>query len=79
MTFDEYKSVLRENVVNVTFTKLNGEERVMKCTLIADKIPHEFSPKSLMKESETAIAVWDLDKDAWRAFRLDAVKEFAIT
>lgn len=31
--------MLRDSVVTVTFTKVDGSERVMKCTLMSEYVP----------------------------------------
>ena len=69
---------LHASNVNVTFTKVNGEMRVMKCTLQENVVP-AFESKGVKKENDNVLSVWDLDKSAWRSFRVDSVKsvEFA--
>ena len=71
-------TALSEGKVSVTFTKLNGEERVMVCTKQFDLIPEEHRAKSDKphKQSDEVIPVFDLDKQAWRSFRNDSVKEW---
>ena len=61
----------------VTFTKKDGTERAMRCTLVEGKIPADKLPKT---ESEagsqttgSAVRVFDLDKGEWRSFRWDSV------
>lgn len=73
------KSVLHETSVIVTFTKADGTERVMNCTLSPDKLP-EVEPKPIVegkqprKESTTSIRVFDLDKKEWRSFTTKKIK-----
>lgn len=76
---DDLLRSLRTNVMKVTFTKDNGQQRVMRCTLIpviieqnggtfkleADKRFHNTNPEVL--------AVWDMDVNDWRAFRVSSV------
>src|SRR5210317_1556533 len=38
-TREDLMELLRKEVVEVTFTKLNGDERVMPCTLIESYLP----------------------------------------
>lgn len=65
--------------VSVTFTKKDGTERIMKCTLQESKIPSEFTPKGTeRKVNDQIIAVFDLENQGWRSFRLDSVKKFAV-
>jgi hypothetical protein len=70
------RGVLRSEKVTITFTKKDGTERKMICTLKEDKIPGEKAPKNTRKaQSEDAIAVFDLEKSDWRSFRFDSVKK----
>jgi hypothetical protein len=78
---DWLKSHLRMGPVNVTFTKKDGTERLMKCTLQEGVVvPHEKTTERVKEENNEILAVWDLDKNAWRSFRLDSIKtiEFSI-
>lgn len=60
----------------VTFTKKDGTERVMKCTLREDIItPHEKKTDRVKARNDETLAVWDLDKKEWRSFRYDSIKE----
>jgi len=77
---DKYIETLREGVCRVTFTKQNGEERKMLCTLDMSGIPAEDVPKTDGNKtavSTESVRVYDLEKEAWRSFRVDSVKEFA--
>lgn len=58
--------------VNVTFLKLNGEKRTMKCTLHPDLIPSQYSGDEESR-SDATISVWDIDSDGWRSFRVERV------
>jgi len=62
---------LQKKVMRVTFTKVNGEERVMDCTLQEHFLPETDSNNR--KENEEVLPVWDIDKGEWRSFRLDAI------
>jgi len=73
---------LRTGACKVVFTKKNGEERTMICTLKKDEIPGHHMPKTdfdleegVMKTTN-AIRVFDVEKDGWRSFLADNVKEF---
>jgi len=57
--------------MKITFTKVNGEERVMECTLQEHMIP-ETNPAN-RKENEEVLPVFDIDKGSWRSFRLDSI------
>jgi WYL_2, Sm-like SH3 beta-barrel fold len=70
------KSMLRMGPVDVTFTKADGTERVMKCTLQEGVvIPHEKTTDRVKEENPHNLAVWDMEKNAWRSFRLSNVKQ----
>lgn len=62
--------------VTVTFTKVNGETRVMPCTLTPALLPPEPIKESASKERKEnldTIRVYCTDKQAWRSFRVDSV------
>ena len=68
--------LLEERSVEVVFTKKDGTERKMRCTLSENKIPSEKMPKNSGKtKSEDALAVFDVKKSDWRSFRWDSVKK----
>jgi hypothetical protein len=71
---DGLKARLAQGDATVSFTKLNGQERVMRCTLQEGVIPpySEKGTKTKPPSGET-LAVWDLDKNEWRAFRYDRI------
>ena len=78
-----YQIALREGVHEVKFIKLNGVERVMRCTLDPALVPERKAPLNEEEESEMkrkenpdSVPVWDLDKKAWRAFRWDSIRAF---
>ena len=71
------RSVLKDSVVTIRFTKKDGDERVIKATLKEDLIPFDMIPKgtSTRKKSEESQSVVDVEKDEWRSFRWDSVKQ----
>ena len=78
LTRQEIVQALKLNVCEVTFTKVNGEVRVMPCTLREDVIPPppaDVASKSTVKrhENQNVISVWCTDQQAWRSFRVDSV------
>ena len=74
-TRDELIELLRNEVVEVTFTKLDGDERVMTCTKSFDIIPKENQPKTDKQPKEGTITVWDVNAKGWRSFRYDRIKK----
>ena len=81
ITRDAVAAILSSEVANVTFTKSDGSERVMKCTLMDEYIRKpevDLSRTSTRKVNEAVLPVWDIDKNAWRSFRIDSVKAIQV-
>ena len=68
---------LQKNVMQIIFTKVDGQERVMHCTLHDSVLP-ETSIHSKQKNNDEVLPVWDIDIGAWRSFRLDSVKDVKV-
>jgi hypothetical protein len=71
--------MLQKSVVEVTFTKLNGDRRVMTCTLMPAQLPparteDSMSQKKIRELNEAVVSVWDVNAAGWRSFRLDRVE-----
>ena len=68
---------LQRSELNVTFMKLDGTTRTMRCTLKSDYLPEEFQTMApvLTETNPITIAVWDLDASGWRSFRLENVTD----
>ena len=62
---------LQKKAMRITFTKVNGEERVMDCTLQEHMIPE--TSESNRKQNEEVLPVFDINKGEWRSFRLDSI------
>lgn len=78
ITREEILEKLHNGIVNVLFLKSDGTEREMKATLLAEHLPpaKEVSENEVKKErkvNEEVVVAWDMDKQAWRSFRLDSV------
>jgi len=63
----------------VTFTKKDGTERDMLCTLVESRIPREKQPKTSGSSSGSAVRVFDTEKQEWRSFRWDSVKKVSFS
>ena len=81
-TRDGLIDMLRHNIVSVTFTKVNGDERVMKCTLQPTHIPNASTQNGELVVEGTStsnnVSVWDVDANGWRSFRVANVKSVSI-
>ena len=62
---------LQKKSMRITFTKVNGDERIMDCTLQEHFIPQ--TEESNRKKNEEVLPVFDINKGEWRSFRLDSV------
>ena len=74
----ELKTLLEQNVLVVDFTKLNGDKRVMTCTLREDMKPRAtkddaMSQKKVREVSDAVVSVWDVNAKGWRSFRYDRI------
>lgn len=68
--------LLRSEIVNIEFTKRDGTLRKMRCSL-QDKYLPATDKRDERQISNTAISVWDLDKDSFRSFRFDSVRHIS--
>ena len=74
ITREDLVDRLKQSVVNVVFTKADGSERTMNCTLKLENIPEDQRPKGAIKSESDQIRVFDTDIDAWRSFNFSSVK-----
>ena len=87
---DWVRSLLQKQPVTVTFTKADGTDRDMQCTLNWDLIPTDKHPKGpdnspvdgIVRESKQrkepdlhTLRVFDVEKQEWRSFRFDRLKK----
>jgi hypothetical protein len=89
------KGLLSNSEINVTFTKADGTDREMLCTLDHSRIPAKpIAPTTstvpidgIVRESKKprkepdphSIRVFDLEKKEWRSFRFDRLKKVSAT
>jgi hypothetical protein len=81
ITKDELTKLLKEKVVTIKFRKKDDTVRKMVCTLSEEYLPEpeplaEGEVKRTKKENPNTLPVWDLEKLAWRSFRVDSVVEY---
>jgi len=71
--------LLHEHIMRIVFTKSNGEERVLVGTTNPNLIPEDKMPRGIKtKQNNDVKRVFDLEKQEWRSFRWDSLKEAAI-
>ena len=70
----DLKLQLEQNVLVVDFNKLDGDNRVMTCTLREDMKPRAtktdpLTQKKVRETSDAVVTVWDVNAQGWRSFR----------
>jgi len=73
---------LKSKTIEVTFTKVNGDTRIMECTLNPDVLPkvvvNEDKPKREKKSPENSLAVYDVNANGWRSFIIKNVSRVVV-
>lgn len=78
----DLKQLLNESIVNWTYEKVNGEIRsargtraVLNNQLLRDlyRFTDDDMPKGVKPQNDNVVTYWDLDKNAWRSCKADAV------
>ena len=84
-TREELVELLGKEICDITFKKLNGDERKMKCTLVSSMLPpanrdDKLSQTKIRNLEEKVFVVWaiDIEPSAWRSFRYDRVSAVEI-
>jgi hypothetical protein len=73
---DSVLAMLRGGEVEVVFTKVDGTERKMRCTLHESHLPErdpEAADKPRRIRPEGLIAVWDMEKQDWRSVNISTI------
>lgn len=78
-TQEQLMEQLKTSVVEVTFTKINGDRRVMECTLLPEMLPEPkktdpLSQKKIREIDSRVVSVWDINAAGWRSFRYERVE-----
>lgn len=68
-------ALLKESVQVVTFTKINGDKRIMTCTLMEEKIPpaqkgEALTQKKVREYNDAVCVVFDVKAKGFRSFRV---------
>jgi len=73
-------SHLKYGPVTVYFTKKDGTERKMDCTLKEENIvQYEKKTERVKTLNEETCPVFDLEKNEWRSFRYDTITKVEFT
>lgn len=66
--------MLKVGPARVIFTKKDGTERVMNCTLKSELTEnYEKKTERVKEQNPDVCAVYDLDVKGWRSFRFDSI------
>jgi len=83
--YEGFEKDLLTATASVRFIKKDGSAREMLCTRIADLIPAkpvtesaEVKPAKTRVANPNNIAVYDLDKNAWRTIRKNTITEIEL-
>ena len=82
-TKEQLMEMLRKEVVEVTFLKLDGDERKMPCTLMPSFLPpatkeDPMTQKKVREISDKVVAVWAVESKGFRSFRYDRVTKVEV-
>ncbi len=76
-----WKKVYDEKQVIIRFTKMDGSNRIMKCTLDFKQIPKRDHPKSVniekilkLIQKNKIMHVYDLNMKGWRSVPFDRIE-----
>jgi hypothetical protein len=79
MTKEKLNNILTQHVVSVKFKKIDGSERIMNCTLKRKLVPvYEKKTDRVNPTNDNLIVVWDLDKEAFRSFKVDSIIDYQV-
>lgn len=73
--------ILPQTDMTITFTKKDGTERVMRCTLQPKLLPPQpvVENKEPRKKAEGVITVYDLDVKDWRSIIVKSITKVSLT
>lgn len=80
MTRQEIVEKLQNGVCEIIFTKVNGDERIMSCTLMPGymrpvvQLPEWVAPNVEQTSEADKIVVWDVERQGLRSFRVENVQ-----
>ena len=81
ITKEELKERLKITTAKIKFQKMDQSTREMHCTLSAKYLPEskDFNEKKskIKPENPDNITVWDLEKSAWRSFRVNSILNYS--
>lgn len=77
MTKENYVKQLQSGTKKITFTKVDGTQRVMNATLDPAVLTKMYGEQiTATQRNDTTLTVFDTDKKDWRAMRLESIQSF---
>jgi hypothetical protein len=68
------QNLLRTWEAKITFTKKDGTERVMHCTLKEGVVvPHEKTTDRVKQPKDDLLSVWDIEAQGWRTVNVPTI------
>jgi hypothetical protein len=72
-------TLLRHCDATITFTKKDGTERVMKCTLREGvAVPYEKKTERTREAKADILPVWDIEANGWRSVNVSSIQTIEI-
>jgi len=77
---DNLIGIMKDTIVELTFIKKDGTERIMNCTLNEEHLPVTEAKEETKerKVNEDVLAVYDVDAEGWRSFRWDSLTQIKL-
>lgn len=72
----ELASQLKLGTWVVEFTKVDGSQAIMECTLDPKLLPETEQKESVRQDIPSTLRVYSVDRQGWRSFRVDNVIKF---
>jgi len=63
--------ILKQTTLEITFTKVNGENRTMRCTLQSKYLTETHGTTT--QKPDDLLAVFDNDKEQWRSMKIESI------
>lgn len=77
---ESISALLKTCDATITFTKKDGTERAMKCTLREGvAIPYEKKTERTRERNDDNLPVWDLEANAWRSITVSKIQSLEIS
>jgi hypothetical protein len=71
-----YTEALKDAVCTIEFTKVDGSDRIMDCTLKTVMLPETKGTGTAKSLSSDLLRVFDVEIGGWRTITLSKVKSF---